>query len=101
MSEPTGWSEVPNWVLRDRTLRSSDKLVYIVLLNRTDGYKAVPVSLTELARDVGVTIVTVQKSVNHLEQLGLLEKQRRYGDNGTLLPNLYRVNADAIGDGLG
>lgn len=94
-----GRTFVPNWVVRDDALRAPDKLVYIALLSWMDDHAEAWPSLATLAHDAGVSKPTVSKALRHLEEIGLVERQRRYDDDGAMLSNLYRMNVTAMGTG--
>lgn len=90
--EGGGWSVVPNWVIRSTTLGGTVKLTYIALLNRANDAGECWPSLDTLESDVGVSRNTVIGNIKKLEELGLLERERRVGADGGNTSNLYRVN---------
>lgn len=94
-----GRTFIPNWVVRGDALRAPEKLVYIALLSRMDDHAEAWPSLATLAHDAGVSSPTVSKALRRLEGIGLVERQRRYDDDGAMLSNLYRMNVTTMGTG--
>lgn len=90
MSE-SGWSVVPNWVVRGDTLDAFGKMSYIVLLNRANARGESWPSMATLCADVGASEKTVRARLQQLVDLGLLVVVPRKSQDGSDLPNLYRV----------
>jgi hypothetical protein len=89
----TGWSSVPNWVVRSGELSTSEKLVYISLLNRADSRGYSHPSLNVLSRDAGISRRTTIRTLGALENRQLIERMKRARRDGTQDSNKYRVAA--------
>lgn len=89
--EFSGWSSVPNWVIRSNKLQGSEKLLYIALLNRANAKGECWPSLATLANDVGTSTRTVLRKLDDLESKGLVKKTRRANASIGNVSNMYRV----------
>jgi biotin operon repressor len=87
----TGWSSVPNWVIRDAPLDNAEKLLYIALLNRANAKGESWPSLPTLASDTGLSESTVKRRLAKLEDAGLLSRVHRANADGKQINNLYKV----------
>jgi len=65
---------VPQSVMRKKDLTSSAKLVYAVLVERTDGPLYAWPSIRRIALDIGVDNKTVLRAIKQLIKNGLLKK---------------------------
>lgn len=88
----TGWSSVPNWVIRTDKLHGTEKWVYITLLNRANSKGECWPSLATLQKEVGVSKNTVLKTLKSLEEKGLIDRVRRRTSTDEYVSNLYRVH---------
>lgn len=88
----SGWSSVPNWVIRSTVLKGSEKLLYIALLNHADQHGNSWPSLKRLSEEVGASRNTILKHLDRLAELGLVVKRKRERDDGGNASNLYHVN---------
>lgn len=89
--QDSGWSSVPNWVIRSDKLKGSEKLLYIALLNRANSKGECWPSLATLSSDVGVSTRTVLRKLDDLENKGLIRKTRRANASVGNVSNIYRV----------
>jgi len=74
-----GYTMVPNWVLRDPDLGSSDKMVYAALLSYAwdPARRSTFTGQQTIATDLGVDVATVKRSMSRLRKAGLLTSERR------------------------
>lgn len=91
--DSSGWSSVPNWVIRSEKLHGTEKWVYITLLNRANANGECWPSLSTLQKEVGVSKNTILKSLKSLESKGLIDRVRRRSDGVEFASNLYRIHA--------
>lgn len=93
MSETRGWSAVPNWVIRSKTLKGTEKWVYIALLNRANQHGICHPSLKLLCDDVDVSKPTMLKALDSLEQKGLIERRKRHVKGVGYTSNAYLIHS--------
>lgn len=89
-AEHTGWSSVPNWVVRSSRLGASEKLVYIALINRCDKRGMCHPSLSTIARDASISRRTAVTVLGTLEDRGYIKKTRRF-DGDQFTSNVYKI----------
>src|SRR5690242_4282709 len=72
-----GFTQVPNCVIRDKTLSSNAKLVYAQLLSYAWHNDYVFPGQDTMAEELGISRPTVNKAIAELEAEGYLEVRRR------------------------
>lgn len=80
-----GFTQVPNFILKNPELSSNAKVVYAMLLSYAWNNDRVFPGQERMAEDMGISRPTVTKAIGELEQVGYLEIQRR----GQGLTNIY------------
>lgn len=104
MSRAEGFAAVPNWMIREKRVPRSAILVYASLSSRA-GMGAIFPSQATIAEESGLSERTVRTMLGKLEELGVVERQRRstkgkkrVTDGYTLHPNgSANVPADIAG----
>ena len=79
VSQNTGFSMLPNWVMDDDRLGAYDLLVYMALIRHADNTGVCWPSLERLAKIARCSQPTVSKSLNVLEQLGYIRRVKSDG----------------------
>ena len=79
-------------VYSDQELSHRAKLVYIYLKDHADKDGTCWPGITTIAAGVSLSRSTVKRALDDLTQAGLVVKERRWRENGSLSSNLYRVN---------
>jgi DNA-binding MarR family transcriptional regulator len=80
-----GFTQVPNFILKNPELSSNAKVVYSMLLSYAWYHDRVFPGQERMAEDMGTSRPTVTKAIGELERIGYLEVQRR----GQGLTNVY------------
>lgn len=93
----TGYSVVPNWVVRDSDLTKYELLVFIALLNRANSRGEAWPSLATLEREARASRDSVLRALRTLEERGLVDVVKRYRDDGSQTSNLYVVRPHLVG----
>lgn len=90
-SDDTGWSSMPNWLLRDRSYTTYDKMLYLLLSSRLSphGIEAWP-SQNLIAEEMGVSTNTVQRALTRLRRDGIVDV--RVVKTPTGRRNVYYIN---------
>lgn len=82
---------VPTAVLRDPALTAQDKLVVTILVTYADESGYCWPAIKTLAVDAGLSESTVKRSLAHLEEIGVVEREPRFTHNGDRDSNGYWV----------
>ncbi len=80
-----GFTQVPNFILKNPELSSNAKVAYSLLLSYAWHFDRVFPGQERMAKDMGTSQPTVTRSITELEHTGYLEVQRR----GQGLTNIY------------
>ena len=80
-----GFTQVPNFLLKDPTISANGKVVYSMLLSYAWNNNMVFPGQERMAEDIGTSQPTIARAIKELESHGWLEVQRR-GQGKT---NLY------------
>jgi biotin operon repressor len=80
-----GFTQVPNFLLKDPTVSANAKVVYSMLLSYAWNNNMVFPGQERMAEDIGSSQPTIARAIKELEQQGWLQVQRR-GQGKT---NLY------------
>jgi len=80
-----GFTQVPNFILKNPDLSSNAKVAYSMLLSYAWNNNRVFPGQERMANDMGTSRPTVTKAIGELEQAGYLEIRRR----GQGLTNIY------------
>lgn len=80
-----GFTQVPNFLLRDPNVSANAKVVYSMLLSYAWNNNLVFPGQERMAEDIGSSQPTIARAIKELEEQGWLEVQRR-GQGKT---NLY------------
>lgn len=67
------------------------RTVYMYLKDRADGQGRCWPGIKTIARDLGLSTSTVKRALDDLCREGLITKEHRWRENGSLTSNLYRV----------
>ena len=81
------------WAWR-QNLKPIPKSVLVVLSDHADGAGVCWPRIATIAEKVGVSRRTVQRSIQHLAQRGLISVKQRYRNDGSHSSNLYRLHLD-------
>ena len=68
------------------------KMVYMYLSDRSNKQGQCWPGIKTIAKDLNLSVRTVQRAIHDLEQAGLLTKTYRYRENGSFTSNLYRIH---------
>lgn len=90
-----GFTQVPNFLLKDPTISANGKVVYSMLLSYAWTNNMVFPGQERMAQDIGTSQPTIARAIKELEAAGLLEVQRR-GQGKT---NLYILKFVVRGTG--
>lgn len=92
----------PNAIFEDNGLSAYEKLIYLYLCRRADSEdrKSWP-SIPTIAKECGVSVRTVQRTISSLQDKNLLTIVPRFVDNSAQSSNLYFIedleNLDSTG----
>ena len=78
-------------VYNDEELSHRAKLVYIFLKDHADKDGTCWPGINTIAAGVSLSRSTVKRALNDLVNAGLVEKSKRWRENGSASSNLYRV----------
>lgn len=67
------------------------RTVYMYLKDRSDKEGRCWPGIRTIARDLGLSVSTVKRALNDLCREGLVVKEKRWRENGSLTSNLYQV----------
>ncbi|EGT4739788.1 hypothetical protein DD104_12800 [Clostridioides difficile] len=90
-SRKKDWFWVENELIDDIELTIYEKMVYIVLIRYSDNESSCFPSRATISKKAGCSITTVKRTINSLEEKGLIKKINRktkYGENES---NLYFI----------
>lgn len=82
---------LPTAVLRDPALTAQDKLIVTMLATYADENGYCWPAIKTLAVDAGVSESTVKRALVHLEEVGVVEREPRFTDNGDRDTNAYWI----------
>ena len=66
------------------------RTVYMYLKDRADSQGQCWPGIRTIARDLGLSVSTVKRALDDLCREGMVVKERRWRENGSLTSNLYR-----------
>lgn len=78
-------------IYQDRELSPRAKSVLIYLKDHANKQGACWPGINTIATGVSLSRSTVKRALHELEQTGMIEKNRRWRDNGSLTSNLYQI----------
>lgn len=81
-----GWTKIPNKLILSENLGGNEKLVLLVLLMRSINNKNCFPSRPRIAKESGLNIRTVDKTIKTLEEKKFIKVDR------TLKVNSYKIN---------
>lgn len=87
----SGFSIIPNWIIRRSDLSGGELLVYLALFNHADRYGFAWPSMKTICKEARMSDATAKKAMRALEERGLLERAERPQDGAANLTNMYRV----------
>lgn len=67
------------------------KSVYMYLCDRSTSHRQCWPSIRTIAADLNLSRSTVKRALNDLCKAGLIEKERRWRENGSYSSNLYKI----------
>lgn len=80
---------VPNYILYNKALSSNDKLIFAFLVVYNS--KSLIISNGKIAKELGLSIQTVKRSLSYLEQLHLIQIFTDHSLNGSYKCRKIRV----------
>lgn len=83
------------WAIK-KNMGHKEKLVLLICANYADEDGVCWPSLSRLSSDTGLSKASICRTLTNLEELGLIERQRRVGDRGDQ-SSLYRLKMDGEG----
>ena len=91
----SGFTQIFNSFLDSDMLTQYEKLVFIAIKSFADNKtkQAYP-SLATISRITGTSLSQVRRSIKHMEELGVLDIQRRKSERYGNVQNLYRIHDD-------
>ena len=89
-----GFTQVPNFLLKDPKLSANAKIVYSMLLSYAWNNSCVFPGQERMAADIGISQPTIACAVKELEEHGWLEIQRRGQGKTNIYVLKYRITPD-------
>ena|SRR5689334_9764031 len=86
-----GFTQVPNFLLKDPKVSANAKVVYSMLLSYAWNNAYVFPGQERMAEDIGLSQPTIARAVKELEQQGWLEIQRRGQGKTNIYVLKYRI----------
>ena len=86
-----GFTQVPNFLLKDPKLSANAKIVYSMLLSYAWNNSCVFPGQERMAEDIGSSQPTIARAVKELEEHGWLEIQRRGQGKTNIYVLKYRI----------
>jgi len=80
-----------NFIYGEDNLPHRAKAVYIYLRDRSNKEGVCWPGIKTIARELKLSPRTVQRAIRDLEKAGLVARQYRYRQNGSLTSNLYTL----------
>ena len=80
-----------NFIYNEENLPHRAKAVYLYLRDRADAAGLCWPGIKTIAKELALSVRTVQRAMQDLEQAGLIQKEHRYRSNGSFTSNLYRL----------
>jgi hypothetical protein len=90
-SDPQGFAMIPRWLLYSAEVTGPAKLTYAILASHADRYGACWPSHPTIARESGLSVSTVQRSITELVNLGAVVKGQRSRSSGARSSNRYTI----------
>lgn len=87
----TGFTQIPNKIVRSHTLTPSEKIVLMVLCSYADDSNVAYPSYRTIAADTGISRRKVIDIINNLIKLGCIKKTERKTSKGDNAANDYEV----------
>lgn len=81
-------------IYADGELPHRAKAVYIYLCDRMNGERQCWYAVKTIAADLGLSRSTIKRALHDLERAGLVEKRRRYRENGSYTSNLLIIKKE-------
>lgn len=92
------WGTVVSAVMRDPLIPAPTKALYALLATYAGGeQRSCWPSRETLAQQMGCSVPTIDRHIQALEELGILEKASRYRENGSQTANEYLLLDDQFG----
>ncbi len=92
----SGWSAIPNIIIEKQALIGLDptdlNIVIHLLRNWTNSNELPSPTVEKIAKDIGISVRTVQKHLADLQQSGLITRIERRNTRFGSAPNLYRLD---------
>jgi DNA-binding MarR family transcriptional regulator len=95
VSDRSGWTAIPGWLLFDSEVTTNAKLVYLALNYHADDNGITYPSQRGMAESVGISLNSVKRGLAELEDEGLLVRQVERTPTGRR--NRYRLLTDRLG----
>jgi biotin operon repressor len=86
-----GFTQVPNFLLKDPKVSANAKIVYSMLLSYAWNNSCVFPGQERMGEDIGLSQPTIARAVRELEQQGWLEIQRRGQGKTNIYVLKYRI----------
>jgi GntR family transcriptional regulator len=81
-------------IYADGELLHRAKAVYMYLCDRMNGERQCWYAVKTIAADLGLSRSTIKRALHDLERAGLVEKRRRYRENGSYTSNLLIIKKE-------
>lgn len=88
----TGWTAVPNWILRSGKFKPGAVMVLLVLMSRTNETGECWPSVKTIAAETGQSESSVKRFLRELREAGLVTWRERKAENGDTTSNAYRLH---------
>lgn len=96
---PEGFAIVPNWLVRDGSIPVRVKAVFMVLSSHTGRDGTWWMGHQQIAREAGLSVSSVQRSLADLRDMGLVTWDARVTERGDRAENAYRLAVLTGGSG--
>lgn len=89
--EPTRFEMVPHWIMRHEKITGNSLRLYLQLRSYAGSKEIAWPSKKTLATDLGVAVNTIESAINVLLEIGCIQYEARFTNDGRQTSNLYRV----------
>ena len=89
--EPTRFEMVPHWIMRHEKITGNALRLYLQLRSYAGSKEIAWPSKKTLAKDLGVAVNTIESAINVLLEIGCIQYEARFTNDGRQTSNLYRV----------
>lgn len=86
-----GFAAVPNWIVRDASFTSQEKLVYLVLASHIGQAGTWAMSHADIAAESGFGTTAVKNALKSLRERGLVDWENERANSNAKVSNRYRI----------